>query len=120
MSIDDLNDEEWLVLGGLVRLLVRADGTVSTEEREHLEDIAEQLGADDFWTAIERAQIELPDPSSVKTRARDVERRPAQEIIYGVLMDLAMAGTILSSESDILDWLAQTWGIESTIEDEPN
>jgi hypothetical protein len=120
MSIDDLNDEEWLVLGGLVRLLVRADGSVSAEERAHLEDIAEQLGADDFWTAVERAQIELPDAQAVKVRAQGVERRPAQEIIYGVLMDLAMTGAILGAESDILDWLAQQWGIESTIEDEPN
>ncbi len=49
----------------------------------------------------------------VKDEARAVSRSEAQETIYGVLFRIAIAGSILREEGDLLDWLAGTWSLDT-------
>ena len=40
-----------------------------------------------------------------------------RELIYGTVVDLAMADVITGNESELLDWLGRAWNLESKIED---
>ena len=40
LTLDDLEDHEKLALGGLIRVLIRVDGSFSEEEEKHLDEVA--------------------------------------------------------------------------------
>lgn len=112
MKIADMTEDEQHALAGLVRWMLQVDGRISTEERTHLDVIAEQLGTEQFWALLDMAEREPLDVEALRACASRVLRKPAQETIYGALLDIAIAGTIVSSESEVLDWLIGFWGLE--------
>lgn len=114
MKLADMNDAEKQALGSLVRVMVQVDGSFSPDESEELADAADDLGAEEFWKLVERAgELDLSE-KAVKAAAVGVQRREVQEAIYGVLFSVAVAGSIDARETELLDWLAETWGLEIT------
>lgn len=111
MTISEMTDEERHTFGALVRAMVGADGSTSLEESGDLQAAASRLGADGFWGLMrETAGTDYPR-DALRERASGVERREVQETIYGVLFELARAGSVLDKEAELLDWLAATWNI---------
>ena len=114
MKLDDMNADERLALGSLVRLMVGADGRFSPGEDASLQQAAEHLGEDLFWQAVEEAGHLDSDDEPVKARAQAVERQEVRETIYRTLFEIAAAGSIVDAEGRILDWLSEAWSLEST------
>jgi hypothetical protein len=114
MQVSDMTGPEKRALGTLVRVVVGVDGRYSTEEAEALDRAAEELGADDFWGAVRAAGRAHHAEEEIKAEARAVERQEARETIYGALFTIAASGSIVGSEGWVLDWLAETWGIEAS------
>ena len=114
MQVNDMTDAEKRALGTLVRVVVGVDGRYSTEEAEALDRAAEELGADGFWAAVRAAGRAHHDDEEIKAEAREVERQEARETIYGALFTIAASGSIVGSEGWVLDWLAETWKIETS------
>lgn len=117
MKLADLNKAEQQALFSLIRVLVRADSEFSAEEASGLKDVAEQLGSDDFTDLMNESAAWIIDEDTVKERARSVERKEIQEEIYGTLYTIATSDGTDSRENDLLDWLAETWGLEISQED---
>ena len=112
MKTNDMNPEERLALGSLVRVMVRLDGELSSAESNELGEVARQLGEEGFWAAIDEAgQDDLSD-DAVMARARAVLRTDARETIYAALAEIAKSGSVVDSESSLLDWLTKEWGLE--------
>ena len=112
MKLKDMTAAERMTFGTLVRRLLGMDGAFSAEEAVKLEKSAERLGKDEFWQTIEEAgQHDLRDPA-LKARAKAVERQEVQETIYRNLFAIATAGTIVSEEDSLLDWLSEAWSLE--------
>ena len=113
MKLDDLTKDERTALGRLVHLVVRIDGGLSTAEREQIDDVAAELGEDLFWDIIDAAR---KCTWNFAKCIRAVERQPTRELIYGVLLGIAMVGTLEPTEQDILDRVAAAWEVEDVPE----
>ncbi len=110
-QIDSLEDHEQLALGGLIRVLIRLDGTFSEEEEAQLEQVAAQLGSvEQLWRVISRsAQVHASD-DAIRASAKGVVRPGARTLIRDALEAIAMAETIDEKEQQLLDWLDEEWG----------
>ena len=110
MNLDDMTREEKLTLVGLARLMVRLDYQFSQEEAGALGHLIDELGDEQFWKLVEDSAGIAPD--DLRERAAGITSEDAQEMIYGSLYEIAIAGSIDPSENDLLDWLEDTWGLE--------
>ena len=114
MKIDDLEAHEKLALGGLIRVLIRVDGSFSEAEEEALNAVAEDIGgADALWRGISQSAQELRDDDAIRENAQKVVRPEARTMIRETLEGIALAETIEPSEQRLLDWVDETWGLKS-------
>lgn len=114
MQIRDLDHNEQLALGGLIRILVRLDGSFSEEEEQRIHEVGENLGGSEMlWKVISMSAQELTDDDAIRKAARGVEREAARETIFDSVYAIAEAGTITSTEGDLLDWIADSWDLPS-------
>ncbi len=114
MTFDDLTIQEQLTLAGLARLMLRADNQFSRAEATALGALAIELDEDVFWKLIDRA-AEL-ESQALRGMALDLHRREAQEFIYGHLFALGVVDMLVAEEGALLDWLVETWKLESESE----
>jgi hypothetical protein len=105
-KLKDLDDDEALALGGLIRILIRLDGSFSEDEEQHLDTVADEVGdRDSLWKIISRSAQELEDDQAIRRKALMVERTGARELIRYVLQSIAVADSITIGEQKLLDWL---------------
>jgi uncharacterized tellurite resistance protein B-like protein len=127
-----LRPHEQLAFAGLARLLIRADGTFTSEEAAALQRVASGLlstpgqalspyrqapeptvDTDAIWELLDRASVELPDNPSVEQAALGVVRPEARTAIYEALYEIAASDVVTGDEWPLLDWLAETWVVEA-------
>jgi len=109
VQLSDLEPHERLALAGLLRFLVRMDGKLSSDEVAALATLGKELGSTLFWQTMARAQQELESADDVVEAVERVERPHVREWIYGILMGIAVVDGLSDEESELLDWLLQTW-----------
>jgi Tellurite resistance protein TerB len=110
MTLDELTQPERVVLLALVGLMARVDGSVSQEELDLLEQIADELGPEGFEAARDQAAA-LADGSSILGAAASIERQEAREVVFELVYGMALQGTIAESESALMNELAKRWGL---------
>lgn len=119
MKLEQMTDGEKQALGALVRVLVGVDGDYSAAEVAGLQKTAEYLGEDEFWQLVKDSGHRDLDQESLRGLASAVDRPEGREAIYGVLFGIAAADTVVTGEGELLDWLAESWGLETrTSEDD--
>lgn len=110
MKLSDLSAEEQLALGGLLRLVIRADGAFTEEEEQRVHEIGDDLGGRDaLWKAISDSAQAFPEDADIRAAAAAVSRAEARELILGVLTGVAAADTIAPSEAGLIDGLRASW-----------
>jgi hypothetical protein len=114
MTLDDLSQPEQVVLLALVGLMARMDGSVSQDELELLEQIADEIGEQRFEAARDAAAA-LADAAAILRSATSVERPEAREVIFELVYGIAIRDTIASSEAALLNELAMLWGLPQRI-----
>ena len=114
MTLDDLSQPEQVVLLALVGLMARMDGSVSQEELELLEQIADEIGASRFEAARDAAAA-LDDGQAILKAAAGVERVEAREVIFELVYGIAVRDTIAESEAAMLNQLATLWGLPQRV-----
>lgn len=114
MTLDDLSQPEQVVLLALVGLMARMDGSVSQEELELLERIADELGDERFEAARDSAAA-LVDNAAILDAAGKVERDEAREVIFELVYDIAVRDTIAESEAALLNELAKLWKLPQRV-----
>jgi hypothetical protein len=116
MELGDLNQDERLALVALIEATAQADRKVSDEEEGVLGDVVETLGPDAYQAAVEMADSKFKGEDDLKVFLRGINRPEAREIIYGTVLELAMADVVTGHEPALLSWLASTWKIETELE----
>jgi len=81
MTLDDMSQPEQVVLLSLVGLMARMDGSVSQDELELLEQIADEIGEKRFEAARDAAAA-LDDGAAILKAASSVDRQEARELIF--------------------------------------
>ncbi len=115
MSVAELTESEQVVLLALVGLMARADGRVSEVEMDTLQELREQIEPERF-ERVREAAAALDSSDAILHAAGSVMRSAATQIIYGVLLGMAIPDTIGENEAKILERLATIWGLESPLE----
>ncbi len=113
MDVKELQKDERIALLGLLKLMIQADKEMSNEEGRELNRVAEVMGPD-LWKATKQEAMEtLRTVEDIRRQAEKVERAEARELIYELVFDMALPGSVVDSEREELDWLVKLWGIES-------
>jgi hypothetical protein len=116
MELGELNQNERLALVALIEATVMADRGVSQQEEETLADIIDALGEGVYREAVEAADRRFKTEADLKTFLQGIQREEARGLIYGTLLDVAMADVVSGAESPLLAWLASTWNVEAAVE----
>jgi hypothetical protein len=114
MTLDALSQPEQVVLLALVGLMARIDGSVSQDELELLEQIADEIG-DERFEAARDAAAALADGDAILRAAASVERAEAREVIFELVYGIAIHDTIAQSEAALLNELAAAWGLPQRV-----
>ena len=130
-QLERLTGSEALVLGGLLRILIREDGRFTDAERGALAlvatsvalveddavsappDGAAPIGEEGLYIFIERAGEVFKDDIGVRTAALDITRPSARAAIHALLFEVAASDMISEGEGTLLDWLAEKWELEA-------
>lgn len=117
MELRDLNHDQRLALAGLIEATVVADRRVSEEEEDVLAEVIEQLGDEQYRQLTAEADEKFASEDAFKPFLAALQGQEARELIYGTVMELAMADVVGGEESPLLEWLADTWNIETQMEE---
>lgn len=112
MKLSELDDHERLVFAGLVRAMTRQDGEVTAEEAAEVTRLANEVGAKEFWFAMNEAQKMLPEPGDISNAAEGVTRQEVRRWMYEQLEILAGADEVVVAEEALLHWLVRIWSLE--------
>lgn len=112
MRLDDLDAQEKLALGGLIRLMIRSDGSFTETEEATVNAIGERLASRDaIWSVVSASAQAWPDDAAIRVAAGNVARAEARRVIFGLIGEIADDGEVTQSERELLDWLKQAWGL---------
>lgn len=114
MTLDDLSQPEQVVLLALVGLMARMDGSVSQEELELLEQIADEIGEERFEAARDAAAA-LADGRGILAAAAQIDRPEAREVVFELVYGVAITGTIADSEAELLNEIAKLWDLPQRV-----
>ena len=111
MDLTGLTHDEKKVLVGLSRALAGRD-RAGPEASQAMAAFVEALGADEFRRLSAEVDEAMKTESDARAAAKTLARPEARELILATLYEIAEAGTITPAESDLLDWLSETWDIK--------
>ena len=111
MTLDSLTADEKLALVALLKLVVRADRELSSDEVKELNEVARQMGPDEWRATVDRARERFRTAQEVTQFAETITRQQAQRLIHKLLVRAARADGIVPEEASILLWLAKLWRI---------
>lgn len=111
MKITELEQQEKIVFGCLMRIMVRSDGKFTEEEEEQVNRIGEEElgGAEDIWHLISVSAAAHVDENEIRGEVSTVTRPEARALILRVLERIAGADSLDSAEIELLDWLRGQW-----------
>ena len=116
MDLADLNHDQRLALVALIEATVTADRRASEEEADALADITAELGEADYRRIAIEADGRFKDEDDLKKFLSAMQGQDARELIYGTVLDLAMADFVSGHESELIQWLGQTWQVEASFD----
>jgi hypothetical protein len=106
--MNDLTPEEDLVLLGLMREIIQADGNYSEAEQREVGKLKSEMGDARFDRAVEGAKG-FSSRGELKELAKTISRGAAQKAIFERLHALASADGISKNEEKPLEWLVHLW-----------
>lgn len=111
MKLSDLSEAERLALGGLLRLLVRADGDFTQAEEDQLNAIGETLGGkDQLWKAISGSAQAFATDQEVRRAGLEIQRPEVRALTLSLLEQVAHADGMSPGEEGIVEALRAHWG----------
>jgi hypothetical protein len=117
VEIPDLNHEERLALVALIEFLVESDAAVSEQEIDHIQDVAQAIGVEEFRSLAEEVDRTVEDEDGLRDMLRGIQRPEARELIFETALETAIPDGILTHESEILEWLEAEWDLKVEIGD---
>ncbi len=109
MAIADLTLSERVTLVALARLVIRADGKISTREAAAMQELAEAVGPDRFVEAITAAEVQAPSAEDARRCAAAVTAPQTRQLLYRLIHYMAASDGLSPDELAELRWLAALW-----------
>ncbi len=116
MNLKEFTRDEQLALGGLVRLMIRADGVFTPEEEERVTAIGEELGGGELlWRIVSDSAQAFQTDAEVRRAGAAIARDEVRELVLGILTSVAIADTVTSGEQGLIDSLRAAWQLTSQV-----
>lgn len=117
-NLSTLAPDEKLALVALLKRFVAEDGEVSENEVDAIGSVATALGEEEYGRLVDEADARLQGDEEMRAFLESITRQEARETIYEIVFEAAAGDALQGLEPEMLDWLAETWGIEVKIIDE--
>lgn len=116
MTLNELTQEQKIALAAAVEAVAVIDGRVSEGEGRKIGKIADELGDEEYRTLLDEVESRFEDIDAVKGFLQGIEDQNARDLIYGTVLDEAMAEPSVDvSTSELLKWLADEWQVKVEI-----
>lgn len=112
IELKDLTQAEELALIGLIKAVIQADKTLSVEENVELKRLAAMMGPERFHERVEEARTRFIRLSDIKAHAKTIDRQPARQLIFNLLLQMAKGDEVIPEEEELLSWIAELWDLE--------
>jgi hypothetical protein len=110
MNLKDLEKHERNAFGGLVRMMLRADGDFTEAEEARVNEIGEALGgAELIWRVISDSAQAFPKDEQIRASAKAVTRPEARALIRDALSRISASDGVDPSERELTAWLEREW-----------
>ena len=114
MELIDLNHEQRLGLVALIEATVAADRRATDEEADILAGIVAEFGDETYRKLAAEVDRRFASEDELKQFLSQLPGDEARELIFGTVLDLAMADVVSGHESPLIQWLADTWQIDAS------
>jgi uncharacterized tellurite resistance protein B-like protein len=111
-NLTSLTSDEKLALVALLKRFVSEDGEVSEDEVDAIASVSAALGADEYRRLVDEADARLASDEDMRTFLASITRQEARETIFEIVFEAAAGEALQGLEPEMLDWLAETWGID--------
>jgi hypothetical protein len=112
MTLSELTHNQLLALVALIETVAESGDAVTDAEQDGIDTIVDELGEQTYRDLIEEADDRFGNEDDLKAFLEDITDRHARELIYGTVLDEAMAEpTAHGRTGELLRWLAQAWNI---------
>jgi uncharacterized tellurite resistance protein B-like protein len=117
-NLDGLTSNEKLALIALLKRFVSEDGEVSEDEVDAIGSVAAALGDEEYRRLVDEADKRLRGDEELRAFLDSITRQDARETIYGIVFEAAAGQALQGLEPEMLDQLADAWGIQVKVIDE--
>ncbi|MFT5356295.1 MAG: hypothetical protein ACI9KE_003518 [Polyangiales bacterium] len=107
---EEMREDERTAFAGLVRLMTRMDGVLSSEEVAAVSALAREIEAPNLWSLMN--ETSLLERAELVLLIDDI-RPEMRSWIHGVLTRIAQADGIDEAELELLSWLEGRWNLAS-------
>ncbi len=110
MKLSDLTDTERLAVGGLLRLMIRADGDFSEQEEEKVNALGDELGGrEQLWRAISDSAQTFKTDQDIRAAGLGIQRPEVRTLTLKLLRQVALSDSMSPGEEGILSALSAAW-----------
>lgn len=111
MTINELDHDERIALGGLLRLIIRSDGDFTVAEEETVNQLGvKHLGdAAELWSLISNSAQAAPNDAAIRASAAKVTRPAARAAILELVREVAAGDEVSPDEAELIGWLEDSW-----------
>ena len=117
MELSDLRGDERLALVALLEVAVVADGSVSDDEVGEIRQVVKTFGEDEYRKLVDEVSRRFQTQDDLMTFLETIQRREAQEFIYGFFFGEAAGEALRGREPELVDWLAEVWNIDVKVDE---
>ncbi len=108
-----LSRSEKKVLIGLCKYIINSDGIITEEEISKLNQIALEIGMDDYEEVFNEVDSEITSMDDLESRIDDLKESTNLKKILGYTIQMSRVdGNITADEIDILVYAADAWNID--------
>ena len=110
---DTLSHDEKIVLIGLCKYIISADGTVTPSELDNMNIIAEEIGFDDYHEIFNEVDSEITSLDDLKNKIEQISSSKHKKKIINYAIQISRADAdIKDDEMEILVFVADAWDID--------
>lgn len=108
-----LSHEEKIVLIGICRYIVNSDGIVTEPELATMNQIAEDIGFDDYRKTFDEADKLITSIESLQEKIDNLKKSSNQRKILDYAIKLSRCNAYIKSEEvDIIVYAADSWNFD--------
>ncbi len=108
-----LSEDEKIVLIGICKYIINSDGIVTESELHTMDQIAEEMGFDDYREAFDKADLMITSVELLQTKIDELKKSGNKKKILEYAIQLSRSDACIKcDEIDIIVYAADSWDFD--------